>query len=199
MVSLSNEQIVENMNEVKFLITTLDQPRRDLVEKMMAGPVGDEYFTAPASSREEYHDCFPGGLCQHSLDVRKQLFKISDALAPKVYPESILTFVSLFHDLGKAGDGEHPLYLPNPEVWQRNKGNLYVTNRECVYMPIAERSLFVLQKFGIVMTSDEYLAIRLHDGQYEDANRGYRMKEPDLSLLLHFADRWAIAVEKTSA
>ena len=201
-MSLSEEVIERNMNIVKRIVDNFDEPRRKQVARMLEGLVGEEFFTAPASSKEEYHNCFPGGLCDHSLEVLGQLEKIAQALAPGRYDiGQTLAFVALFHDLGKTGDGDHPLYLPNEgeqNRYSRAKGNLYTTNRECLYMPIAERSVYVLQKFGVQMSADEYLAIRLHDGQYEEANRGYRMKEPDLALLVHFADRWATALEKAA-
>ena len=56
----------------------------------------------------------------------------------------------------------------------------------------------MLQKHGIELTSDEHLAIRLNDGQYDETNKSYRMKEPELALLLHWADMWATKMEKIS-
>lgn len=196
-MKLSDEKIAENMVKVQSIVKTFPEARRKLIAKMLSGPVGEEFFTAPASPREEYHCCFPGGLCDHSLRVVDNLYNISQVLVPGRFDLATLNFVGLFHDLGKVGDGVNPYYLPNPEEWARTKrGILYITNKDCAYMPTAERSLFVLQRNGIGLEPDEYLAIRLHDGHYEDANRNYRMKEPDLALLAHFADRWATSQEK---
>ena len=107
-----------------------------------------------------------------------------------------MAFLGLFHDLGKAGDGEHEFYVWNHSDWHRSKGMLYETNRKCAYMGTGERSLYVLQKYGVVLSAEEYLAIRLNDGMYIDENKAYRMKEPDLALLLHWADRWSSQLEK---
>jgi hypothetical protein len=202
MTRLNEEKIAENMEIVKRMVSQWPEPRRRLVSKMLIGQVGEEFFTAPASVREEYHNCFPGGLCDHSLRVVENLKSVEAALCSNERtrrPHHLLEFVGLFHDLGKVGDGSHPYYLPNPDEWQRAKrGVIYITNRECAYMPTSERGLFVLQKHGIELSVDEYLAIRLNDGQYDDTNKNYRMKEPDLALLVHFADRWATQQEKGS-
>jgi len=32
---------------------------------------------------------------------------------------------------------------------------------------------------------------------YDETNKRYALHEPDLALLVHFADRWATAVEKS--
>jgi len=201
MAKLSEEQISKNILTIQKMVITWPKERARLVSKMLATPsvVGEEFFTAPASVKEEYHNCFPGGLADHSLRVVENLKRIAADLAPGKFNDATLEFVGLFHDLGKVGDGTNPYYVPNPDAWQRtNRGMLYIINRNCAYMPTSERGLFVLQKFGIELTSDEYLAIRLNDGQYDDTNKAYRMKEPDLAILVHFADRWATSQEKAN-
>lgn len=197
---ISDEQVVKNKEVVEKLFEAMPVGRKGLIQEMFVGPVGDEFFTAPASPRESWHNCFPGGLCDHSLRVTQFLHRIAKDLAPGRYDVHTLNFVGLFHDLGKVGDGERPYYLPlegKDNAWRRQKGELYEINKECVHMPTSERGLFILQKYGIALTPDEYLAIRLNDGQYDETNKRYALHEPDLALLVHFADRWATAVEKS--
>lgn len=201
MAKLNDDSVAKNVVTIQKMVIKWSKERARLVSKMLTAPsiVGEEFFTAPASVKEEYHNCFPGGLADHSLRVVENLKKISAVLAPDKFKDETLEFVGLFHDLGKVGDGINPYYMPNPDNWQRtNRGILYVINRNCAYMPTSERGLFVLQRYGIDLTSDEYLAIRLNDGQYDDTNKNYRMKEPDLALLVHFADRWACTQEKAN-
>jgi hypothetical protein len=190
------EEIAAEIDIFNGLVEIMPEPRRGLVKGMMDGPVGQAYFVAPASSRVEYHSCYPGGLLVHSLNVTKNLKRLVKALCPGKYDDATLAFVGLFHDLGKAGDGVEEFYVPNPSDWHRQKGMLYETNKRCVYMPTSERGLYILQKHGIQVSPDEYLAIRLNDGMYTDENKGYRMKEPGLALLVHWADRWSAELEK---
>lgn len=193
---ISQEEILSNMELIKKAVNMFDEPRRAQVIAMLDGPVGESYFVSPASSRVEYHSAYPGGLAAHSLNVVRHLYKLTAALCPDVYDKKTLTFVGLFHDLGKVGDGVHEYYVPNKSDWHRERGMAYETNKSCVHMPTSERSLYILQSHGIKLTSDEYLAIRLNDGQYVEENRSYRMKEPDLALLVHFADMWSTKQEK---
>jgi len=200
MKQLSEEEILANQKLVMKMVAkaTATDPRWKLVDDMLKGPVGDEYFMAPGSSKLEFHDCFVGGLCYHSLNVFKALRKLVDALAPGEYTPETLLFVSLFHDLGKVGDGKEPYYVPEESQWHREKlGKMYSINQKCVQMPTSERGLFILQAAGIELTADEYLAIRLNDGMYPPENKSYGMHEPKLALLVHWADRWDAGAEKT--
>mgnify|MGYP001565290148 CR=1 FL=1 len=193
---MGQESVELCLDRVSKYIGALEK-RYPGVKKMMDGPVGTSYLSAPASTRLEYHSCYPGGLVVHSLNVVDNLFVLAEALCPKMFELQKLIFVGLFHDLGKAGDGENEYYLPNPSDWHREKlGQLYKTNERCAYMPTSERGLYLLQQHGIVVGNDEYVAIRLNDGMYVDENKPYRMKETRLALLVHWADRWAVEQEK---
>jgi len=195
MEKLSETQILSNIETVTKLIDGFPEWRRKPVKKMFE-EIGSEYSLAPASSREEFHGCFPGGLCDHSLRVTRNLRKLSQTLAPGLQPDHVLNFLGLMHDLGKIGDGQKPLYIPNPSDWHRNKGMLYETNKEIDFMPICDRTLYLLQKYQIVLSPEEFVALKISDGMYEESNRKYGMKEPDLALLVHWADRWACSQEK---
>ena len=196
---ISEEQKMENVELVMKLIETIPPARADKITEMFK-EIGEEYFTAPASSREEFHNAFPGGLCAHSLNVVKYLWRLQKDLCPDKWPNHRLTFVGLFHDLGKIGVDGKPRYIPNDNAWQRTEwGKIYKTNPKMPFMTIDDATSFTLQQYGIILSHEEWLALRLADGQYEAANKPYSMREPDLSLLLHWADMWACRVEKSEA
>lgn len=69
-------------------------------------------------------------------------------------------------------------------------------------MLIQDRSLFTLQQAGISINEKEYLAIKLHDGLYDDVNKPYYISfNPDSKLktnlvyILHNADFLASKIE----
>jgi len=190
------EEIQAEISIFQDLVSIMPEPRQNLVKTMMDGKVGEAYFTAPASSRAEFHSCYLGGLLIHSLNVVKNLKRLAKALCPGKYDDATIAFVGLFHDLGKVGDGENEYYIPNPSDWHVKKGMLYETNKLCEVSATEDRTLFLLQKYGIQLSSEEYLAIKLSDGQYCESNDKYKMKEPLLALLLHWADRYACEIEK---
>lgn len=199
MAKPSEQKIAQNMQLVLDLVKTFPDERRKTVAQMLRTQVGDEFFTCPASVRTDYHNAFPGGLCDHSLRVVDNLLKLTKIWAPNRWPDSTLSFVGLFHDLGKVGDGTNPYYIVKDSDWHKKQGIMYDTNKACLYMPTSERGLYLLQKFGISVTDEEYLAIRLNDGMYDETNKRYAMKEPDLAILVHMADRWSCTLEKQNA
>lgn len=191
--------IMDNQAKVFKLINLFDEDRREKVKVMLDGSIGAAYFTAPASSREEFHSCYPGGLAQHSLNVLGYLKKFADAVQDMhrvPWTADTLVFVALFHDLGKAGDGLEEYYVPTEHRWKRERGEHYDINQRCLQMPTSERGLYLLQQHGITLSHEEYTAIRLNDGQYVRENEPYRNREPELALLLHWADMWATRQEK---
>jgi hypothetical protein len=56
----------------------------------------------------------------------------------------------------------------------------------------ARLSLFILQDCGFQLSEEEFQAILYHDGQNLIENQDVKMKEFDLTVLLHFADRWSV-------
>jgi len=69
-------------------------------------------------------------------------------------------------------------------------------------MLIQDRSLYTLQQYGIILTEREFLAIKLHDGLYDDVNKPYYISfSPDakfktnLVYILHNADFLASKIE----
>jgi hypothetical protein len=194
---LTEEKLEKNIETVNALVELMPDPRRTQVKKMLDGRVGEIYFTAPASSKETHHSCYPGGLCEHSLRVVRNLHNMTKSLCPGVYSDAKLAFVGLFHDLGKVGDGKEEFYIPNPSDWHRDHGQIFEINFKCHFAPTSERGLYILQQQGIVLEFDEWAAIRLNDGQYPPENAPYKMKEPELAILTHFADLWSTFQEKS--
>tara|TARA_B110000093_G_C12703492_1_gene299193 strand:- start:138 stop:644 length:507 start_codon:yes stop_codon:yes gene_type:complete len=119
------------------------------------------------------------------------------------YTEEELVFAALFHDLGKIGDGIAPNYIPQTDKWRQDKlSEMYTNNSDLDFMLIPDRSLYILQNNGIKVTQKEFLAIRCHDGVFDEANKAYffsyqegsRQKTSIISVL-HTADFLASKVE----
>lgn len=187
------------MNWTRFNELSLgvgDDPRVSAVRNLL-DHFSDRMPFTPASSRLEYHGAYPGGLVEHSLRVYAYAMRLRRAygLDGTVMQESV-TLAALFHDLGKVGDISDDLYVPNQSSWHRERGVMYEHNRKIPYMSNTDRSLFLLMHFGIMLTADEFIAIRLNDGMYADENKCYSMREPSLALIVHHADRMACQHER---
>lgn len=194
---LTPEDIEKNWVKFTSLLGKLGD-RAEPVSKMLEGLGEERVCLAPASSREKYHNCFPGGLVDHSLRVLMNAFNLCKTFGWSIPKESLI-LVCLLHDLGKVGgleDGED-YYLEQTSDWHRDKlGQRYMYNEDLQYMPHAERSLFTLQSFGVRLTNEEFVAIRIHDGMFVDENKAYSMKEPALATIVHLADLVACKQEK---
>ena len=80
---------------------------------------------------------------------------------------------------------------------------MYEYNDKLHYMTVTDRAVWLLNHFGIELTQIEYLALRLTDGMYEEANKGYlsgfgeaKNLKTNLPLILHQADMMATRLEK---
>jgi len=162
--------------------------------------------TSPASSKVTRHNCFAGGYLDHVINVtqaalvfHKVWTKFGQA---QDYTLEELVFSAINHDLGKLGTNEEPFYIPNDVQWQLDKGIYYKYNTNIPHMRIADRSLFYLQNAGIPVSAKEFLAIKLHDGLYEEANKSYYMSynedyelKSNLPYVLHQADLMSSKIE----
>lgn len=176
----------------------IPEPRKSQLAALFEGEMGKLYFSAPASSKKQYHYPFPGGLALHSVNLFKNLQRLNIAFKLGFSDEKML-FCALLHDFGKCSksDGQTPHYVPVIDDYKKRQGKVYeYDEHDGVYFPTHQRTMFLLQKLGLVLEADEYQAILLNDGQYINENKPYSMKECPLAMYLHIADRIACEQEK---
>ena len=125
--------------------------------------------------------------------------------AGKTFTKEELLFAAMHHDLGKAGwpqeNGE--IYLPNDSEWHRkNQGKMYKVNPANPFAMVPDLGLWILQNFNIPVTWNEYQAIKIHDGLYDDSNKPYFISRSadsklrtNMSVILHHADYMAARIE----
>ena len=205
-MSLSAEKILSNYEKHQKIVKTYIGDRQEQVLSMIDA-LGENYVMSPASGKTWYHNSFAGGYVDHVNRVVeyavKQMRLYQEMGGTIDFTEQELVFAALFHDLGKIGDGDRPNYVPQTDKWRQDKlSEMYTYNPDLDFMLIPDRSLFILQKFGIKVTQKEFLGIRLHDGVFDKANESYffsnmessRQKTSIISIL-HSADFLASKVE----
>jgi hypothetical protein len=207
MKKVSAEQIQENLNKFySYIDQYLSGERKDKLIDFYKN-IEETLATSPASSKLSHHNCFPGGYLDHVLRVTEAAL-IIDRVWTKFgqkldYTNEELVFSALNHDLGKLGTNDQPFYLPNDSQWHIDKqGAYYKYNTSITHMRIADRSLYYLQQAGISVSENEFLAIKLHDGLYEEANKAYYMPygqefqiKTNLVHILHQADLMSARIE----
>jgi len=207
MKNLSPEQMADNLAKFYSLIDKyISGDRKDKLLEMYKD-IEETLATSPASTKISHHNAFAGGYLDHVIRVTEAALifeKVWDKFGQsKNYTTEELAFSALNHDLGKLGTNNEPVYIPNQSQWHReNQGLMFNYNPAITHMRIAERSLFVLQKYGIQVSENEFLAIRLHDGLYEEANKQYYItynKDTELrsniAYILHQADLMSSKIE----
>lgn len=138
------------------------------------------FFKAPASSK--FHGAYEGGLLEHSLNVLNVATGIDEdmqGLGYKGVRGDSLIIVCLLHDVCKMD-----LYRRTEDGWDKDYSACPLGH--------GEKSVILLQKWGLKLKDDEVLAIRWHMGkwdlsEYVDAKRGFDAacsKTPLLPILM---------------
>jgi hypothetical protein len=194
-MSLTPEQIEENWKKYCGLCEkTLGD--RSPAALTMLNALEDRLALCPASGKVDFHNAFPGGLVEHSLRVLSNAFTLVKAFGWDV-PKDSLVIGALFHDLGKVGDDKDDYYVTQDSEWHRDKlGENYKHNKEIRYMTVPDRGVWLCQHYGLKLTHDEYLAIKLNDGWVLQENKPYCLKEPKLAHVVMTADYIATMQEK---
>lgn len=192
------KKLEENAKLLNELVSSCieDKERKEAIMEMMES-IGTNYLVSPASSREEYHSSYYGGLFDHSLNVFANLVKANESFELGFTQQEMFT-VALLHDVGKAvtPNLEDP-HFKDSEPWRKKKlGQGFEPNYDSGFFTNRDRTMYVLQCFNIKLSPQEYQAILLNDGYNVDANKGYAMKEYDLSFWVQVADCWAAKQEK---
>ena len=178
MKQLTETQIQENYQTLLNLIENeIESPRKESLLKLYSD-YEEIIALAPASGKESYHNCYIGGYVEHVLNVVNCGLAIHNVWEEmgqlNTYSREELIFSLLNHDLGKIGLDAQPYYIPNPSEWhKKNQGALYTQNPDLNFMTVPDRGLFLLQQYGIQCTFNEWIAIKIHDGLYDEANKAY--------------------------
>ena len=202
------EELVDNYEKFRKLINqTFTGERLDALNKMY-DHFEERMIYTPASSFEHFHNAFPGGYVDHVLRVTRNTLKVYDLwldldLLTNEIDKETLIFCALHHDLGKLGNIDQDYYIKNDSDWHvKNQGKIYKTNGNIHWMELHDRTFHLLNQFGVKITEEEFLGIRLTDGLYDNSTEKYYItfdKEKQLKtsipFILHQADLMASKYE----
>jgi len=166
----------------------------------MLDELDERLCLCPGSAKRDYHGAFPGGLVDHSLRVLNNLVILNKSYDWRLSKDSMI-ITALFHDLGKIGmpgkDSDNDFYRPQIDTWRKEKmGEEYSYNNALLYMTTPDRTVFVLQHYGVKLSPDEAIAIKLNDGFVLQENRPYCLKISPLVFGLMTADYISTMEEK---
>lgn len=182
-MELKQKQIEENFDTFRSLCEELGD-RSEAALKLV-----DFFETrlalAPSSREPRFSGAYLGGLVATNLQTLENASKLVKMYGLDVRKTSLI-LCSLFHNIGVLGTKDQELYMEQTNDWRRDTlGELFAFNKDISFMTIADRSSFLLQEFGITLTEDEFLAIRLANWD----NRRYHWQEPPLAFVTYAAAR----------
>lgn len=164
---LSKERIEANKQQI---VELLQSTNRKGMDKVLAYLDGVGFYTAP-SSRDRHHN-WQGGLAQHSLGT----CRLALADRGSVARESVI-IAALLHDICKAS---RLYYGADGRIHHRStsiKGHGY-------------RSVALLEREGLELTGEEWLAIRWHMGTKKAApDVAHKVHHSKLCRLVYASDK----------
>jgi len=206
-MNLNENELIDNWNVfLGYIKDHISEPRKQQLLNFYT-KYEERFILLPASHKSQFHNCFPGGYVEHVNRVVVAALKINQLWsgfgAKLSHTVEEVVFSALNHDLGKFGEFEHEAVIPNPSEWHiKNRGELYAFNTQLDYMTVPDRGLWLLTQLGISVSKNEYLAIKLHDGLYDESNKSYLMNRmPETRLrtslphIIHQADLLAAYIE----
>lgn len=207
-MKLTEQEIEQNYQALIDVIEKYITGERKVKLLALYDELSTRLATAPASSINTFHGATPGGLVLHTLNVihssieMYNLWKRMGAYMDD-YTLEELVFSAINHDLGKVGDMEFDNYIPNTSEWHiKNQGKVYVGNPDIINMSVPDRGIWLLQNYGIKLSQNEFMAIKLHDGPYVEENKGYfnawdesKRIRCNIVFVLHYADYMACRIE----
>ena len=152
-----------------------------------------DFFTAPASTK--FHGSYPGGLCEHSVNVYDCLKdylerpRVGELYGLEYSPETV-AIVALLHDLCKIGcykPGTRNVKNEATGQWEKVPTFFYEDNLPYGH---GEKSVYLISAF-MRLTREEAMAIRWHMGfsGNEDKNLvGKAFEQFPLAFALSMAD-----------
>ncbi len=158
--------------KIEFFETLLRNTNREGIENVIQFLRGTDFYIAPSSA--SYHSNYQGGLLDHSLLVCSLAMKYRDILIemrPELaerMPEESVVICTLLHDICKTNFYKQVIKYRKDANNQWESYNGYEIDDS---FPIGhgEKSVIMLQNFGLVLNAEEMLAIRYHMGSWDGA------------------------------
>jgi hypothetical protein len=202
---LEAEKIKQNWETYRDRVNDLFPTRKDQLNKMYDG-FEDRIAMMPASSMAHFHNAFAGGYIDHVLrvmDCTETLYNTWESSGADMsgYTKEELMFAAMHHDLGKVGfpgDGNEVYQVETSDWHRKNMGRLYKHNENIPFTMVPDLSIWLLQEHGVSMSWNEYQAIKIHDGMYDDSNKPYFVARSEkaklktnMAIILHHGDHMA--------
>ena len=180
---MSLQQFKSNILKLQQIINKhiKNQNRKNLIISIYQKYLNIMYISPGLSDKtSKYYK--QGGWLEYVTQVLNNSFNIKKMMVSNGYKldftDEELLVVCLFFNFGVLGTQHQPLMCKNDQnSYKYKNGMLYQFNSQLHYMKTFDRSLFLLNQQGLKLSLNEYLAIRLSWGLYQESDKIYFQME----------------------
>ncbi|MFC1742259.1 metal-dependent phosphohydrolase [Nanoarchaeota archaeon] len=165
-MNLTKRQLTQNR---KRIIALLEETERPGIDNLVEWLEETDFFTAPASTRPDYHGCHEGGLAQHALNVYDSFEAKAQQYDLQLEQEE-RTIASICHDFCKID-----FYIPNILKSGNLSGSKPYVVEDNFPFGHGEKSALAASRH-IDLTKNEALLIRWHMGPFDAEWDNYQEK-----------------------
>ncbi len=187
--------VVKVLKKLKDMVDKNCGARTDQINKFLKDNAS-HICGSPASTHKDAHCCFPGGLLVHTVNVIETAEQLRKMYFPDLDKGSVF-FVALMHYMGKASDGQHQIFIDQTDQYY-SKIYKYKLNEQARFALAQDRTLFLLHKYQIPATADEWYALRNYGGAFHRENYAYTNKMSDLEVVLSIAVQITTRMERNA-
>ena len=211
-LDLSAIELESLENKICALLRKIDRPGAD-IEGLIKKLKDTDYFTAPASTK--FHNCFIGGLADHSLNVYYNLKRlVENKHLEDVIPEESIIICGLLHDISKInyyerGVRNKKIYSEAGSKWDElgrydwvseESWNIISDKKRFIYGSHEENAEFMVRQFIPLKVAESAAILNHHAGiGYDSTNTNISSiyNRYPLANLLHVADMIATFTDET--
>lgn len=211
-LDLSAVELESLENKICALLRKIDRPGAD-IEGLIKKLKDTDYFTAPASTK--FHNCFIGGLADHSLNVYYNLKRlVENKHLEDVIPEESIIICGLLHDISKInyyerGVRNKKIYSEAGSKWDElgrydwvseESWNIIPDKKRFIYGNHEENAEFMVRQFIPLKVAESAAILNHHAGigcESTGINISSIYHRYPLANLLHVADMIATFTDET--
>ncbi len=157
---------------------------------------GQRIIEASYSQRIKEPFCGIGGLVEYSLELAKTSSAITKALNYDLNKASLIK-CSLLLVLGRIGTFNLDRFILTTSDWHKEKlGQYYDWNEDCPKYQVNDMTLFLLQRYNISLSWEEWQTLSLVKDMSSEDNKFYNLHKSRLTLVLQLAHEAVMKDEK---
>lgn len=174
----------------RFLDNLITVDKSDKVIELLGGQ--EKVLNASFGMSTDSGSAYPGAFVYNSIMIAEYAKKLNEILPESMRVDNKSIYrVALLQHIGKV-----VMYAENDNEWEvKNRGFAYKFIDQNTALRCGERALFILMQAGVILTEDEFEAIRIVDKSKEDDNY-VKFYSNTLAFIIRQANEFVSTINK---